>query len=109
MSFGGFRSVWIMVMFDLPTDTKTARRSYQNFRKILLENGFLMLQFSIYARPCPSEDNSKVHFIKIKNNLPPEGEVRILQITDKQYERTQIFQGKSRKPTEPTPLQLTFF
>ena len=109
MSFGGFRSMWLITMFDLPTDTKEARRAYQLFRECLLNNGFLMLQFSVYGRHCPSEENTNVHIRRIIRMLPDEGEVRILKITDKQFERMQVFYGKTRKPTEKAPEQISFF
>jgi len=101
--------MWLMVMFDLPVDTKTARRDYSRFRKKLVENGFIMLQFSVYARPCPSEENTDVHLKRVRSALPPQGEVRLLQFTDKQFGRMQIFYGKKRLPTEKTPEQLSFF
>lgn len=109
MSFGGYRSMWIIVMFDLPTDTKKARRAYHEFRKVLLNDGFAMLQFSVYARYTPSEENAVVHENRVKTFLPVDGEVRLLKITDKQFERMKVFNGKIRKATEKAPEQLTFF
>jgi CRISPR-associated protein Cas2 len=105
----GYRAMWIQVMFDLPVDTKKARRNYAVFRKKLLEDGFWRMQYSVYIRPCPSEENAKVHFQRVKSFLPPDGEVRILQFTDKQFARMQVFHGKIRKPTEEIPDQLTLF
>lgn len=93
-------------MFDLPTDTKKARRDYALFRKSLLEDGFAMLQYSVYARHCPSKENAAVHIGRIRANTPPDGEVRVLTITDKQFERMLIFLGKKRKKPEPPPRQL---
>lgn len=101
--------MWIIVMFDLPTDTKEARRAYHEFRKVLLNDGFAMLQFSIYARHSPSEENTVVHENRVKTFLPDDGEVRLLKITDKQFERMKVFNGKIRKATEKAPEQLTFF
>lgn len=109
MSFGGFRSMWILALFDLPTDTKAARKEYSLFRRALLDDGFTMLQFSVYARHCASEENSIVHEKRVISNLPRDGEVRLLTITDKQFERMKVFHGKSRKATEAAPEQLTFF
>ena len=101
--------MWIVTMFDLPTDTKKARKSYTLFRKSLLEDGFRMMQYSVYARHCPSRENAEVHIQRIKGNLPPDGEVRVLAITDKQFERMMIFWGKMRQPVEETPSQLQLF
>lgn len=109
MSFGGFRSMWILTMFDLPTDTKEARKAYQFFRETLLNDGFSMLQFSVYGRHCPSEENAEVHMNRIVRFLPPDGEVRIMNITDKQFERMKVFYGKMRKATEKAPEQISFF
>lgn len=59
--------MWIIVMFDLPTDTKHARKAYHEFREELLNDGFTMLQFSVYARHTPSEENAVVHENRVKN------------------------------------------
>ena len=105
----GYRAVWILVMFDLPTDTQKARKDYTHFRKMLLKDGFTMIQYSVYVRHCASEENADVHYQRVKDFLPPDGEVRILTITDKQFERMRIFWGKLRKPTPPAPKQLELF
>jgi len=109
MHFSGYRSMWIVVMFDLPTDTKKARKQYSRFRKMLLEDGFDMMQFSIYSRHCTSEEKANVHIRRIEQNIPPDGEVRILSVTDRQFEKMRIFWGKMRKPTTKPPRQLEFF
>lgn len=109
MFVNGYRCMWVIVMFDLPTDTKKARHDYSRFRKFLLEDGFQKMQFSIYSRHCPSQENSDVHTGRVESRLPPEGEVRIITITDKQFERMEIFLGKLRRPPERTPSQLQLF
>ena len=96
-------------MFDLPVDTKAAKKSYALFRKFLLSDGFTMLQFSVYGRHCASEENTDVHLKRIARNIPPDGEVRVLTVTDKQFERMQIFWGKIRKSPVATPGQLALF
>lgn len=105
----GYRIVWILAMFDLPTDTEKARRDYVQFRKNLLKNGFTMLQYSVYIRHCASEENADVHFQRIKDFLPPDGEVRLLTITDKQYGRMETYWGKKRKKMPLAPKQLELF
>lgn len=105
-SFGGLNSVWLIVLFDLPTDTPKARRQYTQFRKKLLTDGFGMMQYSVYYRHSASDENAAVHVNRVKSFLPPEGEVRIVKITDKQFSRIEVFHGKKRKPTESAPAQL---
>ena len=109
MPFGGLKTMWIVVMFDLPVDTPEARKEYTQFRKKLLVDGFTMMQYSVYMRHCASRENSLVHSERVKKNLPPDGEVRIVTITDKQYSKIQTFFGKRRKATESAPEQLSFF
>jgi CRISPR-associated protein Cas2 len=109
MNIEGYRTMWVMAMFDLPTDTKQARKDYTDFRKCLLKDGFCMVQYSVYARHCASEENADVHYNRVKGFLPPDGEVRIIAVTDKQFERMHIFWGKMRKPTPPPPKQLELF
>ncbi len=109
MTFGGFKSVWLIVLFDLPTDTKEARKEYTNFRKFLLNDGFTMMQYSVYMRHSSSDENAKVHVKRVKASLPCDGEVRIVKITDKQFGKIEVYYGKKRNPTEKAPLQLEFF
>lgn len=101
--------MWTLVLFDLPTDTKEARKDYARFRKHLLKNGFSMMQYSVYMRHHASSENASVHVRRVKRALPPDGEVRVLQITDKQFGKIQVFFGKRKKPVERAPAQLEFF
>ena len=96
-------------MFDLPTDSEQARRAYTRFRKELLKDGFGMMQYSVYIRHCPSYQNRDIHVQRIKKSLPDDGEVRVLVVTDKQFEQMAVFLGKQRKPAESAPAQLEFF
>lgn len=105
-TFGGFRSMWILTMFDLPTDTKASRKAYTRFRMALLDDGFIMLQYSVYARHCPSSENAGTHEARVKAALPDDGEVRLITITDKQFERMKVYYGKIRRGTEKAPEQL---
>ncbi len=102
--FNAYRIMWVLVFFDLPTETKKERSAASQFRKKLLDDGFIMFQFSIYIRHCPSRENAKVHTKRVKNILPAHGKVCILEITDKQFERMELFQGV--KPIEiPQPVE----
>lgn len=109
MIFGGLQTMWIVVLFDLPTDTKPARKAYTRFRKFLLQDGFTMMQYSVYMRHSSSDENAQVHAKRVKNQLPDDGEVRIIKITDKQFGKIEVYYGNKRTPTETAPLQLQFF
>ena len=96
-------------MFDLPVLTKKDKREYVRFRKSLLEDGFTLMQYSVYLRHCASKENAEVHINRVERLLPPKGEVRILALTDKQFERMKVFLGKNKAEIEAAPPQLQLF
>lgn len=106
--FSEYRIMWVLVFFDLPTDTKKERKAAADFRKLLIRDGFIMFQFSIYMRHCPSHENASVHIKRVKDALPEYGQVGILSITDKQFGSMELFaERKSREaPTEGLQLEL---
>lgn len=96
-------------MFDLPVTTKPQRKAATGFRKDLLLDGFDMVQYSVYSRPCPTEENADVHVQRVKACLPQDGEVRILRFTDKQYGRMECFLSRISEPSETMPGQIEMF
>lgn len=101
--------MWVMVMFDLPVDGKVAKKRYMDFVKFLKRDGFWRLQYSVYARPCATDENAQVHRKRVQEKIPVEGQVRILLFTDKQFERMEVFFGKNVRKPEDQPEQLSFF
>lgn len=101
--------MWVLVFFDLPTETAKDRKIYGQFRKKLIDDGFTMFQFSIYVRHCPSRENASVHINRVKANLPEKGHVGILCITDKQFGMIELYYGHNRKEPPETPQQLELF
>ena len=83
----------MMVLFDLPTVTKAERRAYTLFRRYLLNDGFDMIQFSIYGRILNGRDAETKHMQRVVANLPPEGSVRVLTVTEKQYASMKLLVG----------------
>lgn len=98
--------MWLMVFFDLPVGTKTERRHATQFRNFLKKDGYLMLQFSVYARICRAEEGVDKHLERVKTNLPGQGSVRTLQVTDKQYARMKLLVGDSKKSEKKATEQL---
>jgi CRISPR-associated protein Cas2 len=109
LSLSAYRGMWLMAMFDLPVETPENRRDYTRFRKILLKDGFMRLQYSVYARYIPSEEAAQVHRATVKRSLPPLGQVRVLAITDHQFGKMEVFHGKKPEPTEEPPKQFMLF
>jgi CRISPR-associated protein Cas2 len=101
--------MWILVFFDLPTETKADRKTYTKFRKELMKDGFTMFQFSIYIRHCSSRENRDVHVKRIKKIIPSKGNIGIMSITDKQFEMIEIFEGQKKESGLLEPHQLELF
>ena len=101
--------MWVLVFFDLPTETKKDRRAATRFRKNLLDDGFTMFQFSIYMRFSASRENAEVHTKRVKKSLPEFGKVGVLQITDKQFGMIELFQGQKLTALEKPAQQLELF
>ncbi len=104
-----YRIMWVLVMYDLPTDTKTDRKNMDQFRKSMLKDGFQKFQFSFYMRHCASRENAEVHVRRVKSILPPKGHVGILNITDKQFEQMEIFQSTKLVKSPDIVQQLELF
>lgn len=104
-----YRVMWILVFFDLPTETKKDKKAYTDFRKNLQRDGFTMFQFSIYVRHCASKENMEVHIKRVKSFLPDFGKVGILSITDKQFGDIELFYGRKPQKSSAPGQQLELF
>ena len=104
-----YRIMWVLVLFDLPTETKVERKTYTLFRKKLLADGFTMFQFSIYIRHCPSRENADVHIKRVRALLPGKGHIGILCITDKHFGDIDIYYGKKQTKAALPCQQLELF
>ena len=89
----------MLCMFDLPVETEEQRRAYRIFRKNLIQEGFMMIQYSIYVRICPSREYANRLENRIKKGIPQEGNVRLLCVTEKQYADMKLLVG-SRQTAE---------
>lgn len=94
--------MWVLVLYDLPTETKKQCKAAALFRKQIMGDGFTMFQFSIYVRHCASMENAQVHIKRVKGLVPDEGDIGIMCITDRQFADIEIFScKKERKPNAP--------
>jgi CRISPR-associated protein Cas2 len=103
-----YRMAWVLVFFDLPVGTPEERRDATNFRKDLLKDGYMMVQFSVYARPCGSADRVETQVRRLKPIIPAKGEVRGLIISDAQWGRMIVIRSQQRAESEPMPEQMMF-
>ena len=100
------RFMWLFVFFDLPVKTKSQRRAATQFRNFLLKDGYMMIQFSVYGRVCNGQDRVEKHAQRLSSHLPATGSVRMMQITDKQYQRMKILVGNQKNNEKTKTEQL---
>ena len=101
-----YRVMWVLVFFDLPTETSKDKKAYQLFRRQLQMDGFTMFQFSIYVRHCASMANADVHVKRVKHFMPERGSVAVMCITDKQFADIHIYHGSKIEKARTQPHQL---
>jgi CRISPR-associated protein Cas2 len=100
------RYMWLFVFFDLPVGSKAERRAATRFRNFLKDDGFLMLQWSVYARVCRGDEAVNKHDSRVTKNLPTKGSVRTLTVTERQYARMKLMIGESKRSEKVAPNQL---
>ncbi len=86
----------LMVFFDLPTLTKAEKRAYTLFRRFLLQDGYDMIQWSVYGRVVNGTDDAGTHLKRLAANLPAAGSVRCLQISEKQFSQIKLLVGTAK-------------
>jgi CRISPR-associated protein Cas2 len=107
--FNQYRIMWVIVFFDLPTETKKNLKDYRRFVKGLETDGFNRFQWSIFMRHCPSMDNATVHIKRVKSMLPPKGHVCIMHLTDKQFGMMEVYLSRKKEEVPQGHQQLELF
>ena len=80
-------------MFDLPVITEKEKKIASKFRKYLLDDGYIMMQYSVYSRICKNNDDLNKHINRLRINSPKKGNIRLLQVTENQYNNMIMFCG----------------
>lgn len=104
-----YRMAWVLVFFDLPVGTPEERKAANNFRRDLIHDGYFMVQFSVYARPCGTADRVETQVRRLKARIPAKGEVRGLMISDAQWGRMIVVRSAQPTEAERQPAQMQFF
>ena len=98
----------MIVFFDLPTITKKNKQDYVRFRRFLLQDGFDMIQFSVYSRIVVGKDGELQHYNRIKAHLPPKGSIRCMTVTEKQFARMIYLNGEKNTSVANSDRRLVF-
>lgn len=105
----GFEIMWVLVLFDLPRTSQAERKKAASFRNNLLDEGFIMKQFSVYMKHSKNRVSAEMLSNRIGKLVPQEGDISIMFLTDKQFSMTKNYAGSASKPTETAPKQLLLF
>ena len=91
------RYMRVIVFFDLPTLSPEDRRAYTRFRKFLVQDGYVMMQESVYCKLAMNQNAANAMIMKIKHNKPSSGLVQILTVTEKQYANMEMVIGDKHR------------
>lgn len=89
-----YRIMRLIILFDMPVQTKEQKREYVKFRDYIMDDGFLMLQYSVYIRMCPNDFSVGKHIARIKAFKPKFGNIRIIKVTENQFVNMEIIHGE---------------
>lgn len=100
----------IIVFFDLPVTTKEQRKIATDFRKFMIDDGYYMIQFSVYGRLCNNLDNAEMHCRRLAVHAPEGGSIRVMVVTEKQYANMYIVSGQIKSEEQKEDhYQMSFF
>ena len=94
-----YKIMRVICMFDLPVETEQEKKRYRIFRKNLIKEGFVMMQYSVYIRTCPNRDYCRRLEKRVQKFAPEKGNIRMITITEKQYIDMKLIVG-SKGETE---------
>lgn len=104
-----YKIMRLMVLFDMPVQTDDQKREYRHFRDFIMDDGFNMLQYSIYVRYCTNDSDATKHIERITKKKPKYGNVRIIKVTENQFASMIMIQGeKDEQEQIVSPEQLLF-
>ena len=90
------RFMRLIVFFDLPMQTDKNRQEYNRFRKFLVKNGFIMMQKSVYTKLVINNVTSQAVKKTVREHLPPEGLIEMLEITERQFSSIEYLMGEAQ-------------
>lgn len=104
-----YKIMRLILLFDMPVQTDDEKREYRHFRESVMDDGFMMMQFSVYVRYCENDSDAEKHIIRVKKMKPKYGNIRILKITENQYTSMIMIQGEKTQQEEAITSEQLFF
>ena len=91
-----YRYMRVIIFFDLPMLYEVEVKRYARFRKYLIKSGYIMMQYSIYCKIFPNRDLVKWHIKELEKNIPADGSVMLMTVTEKQYQSIKNLVGSKK-------------
>ena len=103
-----YRYMRMLLMFDMPTETVDERKAYRKFCKFLINEGFIMHQFSVYSKLLLNNSASNAMLDRLKANNPKKGNITLLTVTEKQFARMIYLNGQRDDSIGNTDSRIVF-
>lgn len=97
-----------ILFFDLPTETSEERRAYRQFHHFLIDEGWLMLQFSVYSKLTLNNTQATSVKNRVMKNRPKNGDIIILKVTEKQFASMDYILGKTTQSVANSDARVIF-
>lgn len=103
-----YRYMRMILMFDMPVETTDERKAYRKFRKFLINEGFIMHQFSIYSKLLLNNSANAAIIERLKSHNPKKGNITLLTVTEKQFSRMIYLSGERDTRVGSSDARLVF-
>lgn len=103
-----YRYMRLLLMFDLPTETAEERKAYRQFRKFLLDEGFIMHQYSVYSKLLLNNSANNAMIARLKEHNPKKGHISLLTVTEKQFARMIYLHGERNQSIANSDARIVF-
>lgn len=103
-----YRYMRMILMFDMPVETAEERKAYRKFRQFLIDEGFIMHQFSIYSKLLLNNSANNAMIERLKSHNPKKGSITLLTVTEKQFSRMIYLCGERDTSVANSDARLVF-
>ena len=73
-----------------PTGKWGTKTEFTNLRKFLISDGYLRIAPEVFMRIVPNRKTAEKHYRRLADHSPHTGTVRVLWLTEKQYNSMQL-------------------
>lgn len=83
-----------LIVILSPTEKWGTKTEYTKLRKFLYKDGYIRIAPEVFMRVVPNRKASEKHYRRIEEYAPKTGTVRLLRLTEKQYNNIYMVSGE---------------